>query len=83
MYKAKLKQGKRILDYLQTSSLAEVKDRFNGRHLQPNESFELLWFVELVYHCSAGDTIHLYDSKEAFLESEPTAPPEIDPNIET
>jgi len=70
MYKAKLKQGKRIVDYLQTSSLLEVKDRFNARPLQADESFELLWFVEPIYHCHAGDTIHIRDSKEAFLTDE-------------
>lgn len=78
MYKAKLKRDKKIEDYLQTSSWQEVQERFNGRFLQADESFELLWFVDVIYRCPGGATIQIQDQRT--VSDEPTA--ELDASLE-
>jgi len=63
MYKARLKRGKKIVDYFQAHSLQEAQERFNGRLLEADESFELLWFTEMVYLCPGGETIDIQDRR--------------------
>ena len=70
MYKARLKHGKKIVDYFQAHSLPVVQERFNGRLLETDETFELLWFTEMVYHCPGGETIDIQDRRNEPLSSD-------------
>ena len=65
MYKAKLKQGKRVKDYLQTTALQDIQDRFDCRLLEGEESFAVYCLADLVYQCQSGEIIQVRLPSEA------------------